>query len=347
MSRVFQALTAEPWAIVPAELQKIAAIVQRHATPDAAKGEPEYQKRDYLLMAGPGAQRLAGTSRAFLVDGVAILPITGPIFPRANMMTEYSGATSINTLTDDYRKALDSSDVGAILLLVDSPGGAVSGINAFADIVATGAKKKYTTAFVAGAAASAAYWIASAASEIAMERTGMVGSIGVVAAIPVQVAPDAGGDLWIEIVSTNAPNKRPDPISEDGRSEIVATLDAVEKQFVADVARGRKTTARSPAVSSTRASARRRCGSTATRWCWRCSSPAASSSLNPGMAKSSPPASSRPAGSLRWPRASARFRVPSPSSRSIRKAGSICSACLLQMARPTNSAATRTPPNWA
>ena len=193
-------------------------------------------------MAGPGAQRLAGTSRAFLVDGVAILPITGPIFPRANMMTEYSGATSINTLTDDYRKALDSSDVGAILLLVDSPGGAVSGINAFADIVAAGAKKKYTTAFVAGAAASAAYWIASAASEIAMERTGMVGSIGVVAAIPVQVAPDAAGDLWIEIVSTNAPNKRPDPVSEDGRIEIVATLDAVEKQFVADVARGRKTT---------------------------------------------------------------------------------------------------------
>ena len=193
MSRVFQALTAEPWAIVPSELQKIAAIVQRHSLPEAAaKGEPEYQKRDYLLMAGPGAQRLAGTSRAFLVDGVAILPITGPIFPRANMMTEYSGATSINTLTDDYRKALDSSDVGAILLLVDSPGGAVSGINAFADIVAAGAKKKYTTAFVAGAAASAAYWIASAASEIAMERTGMVGSIGVVAAIPVQVAPDAG-----------------------------------------------------------------------------------------------------------------------------------------------------------
>jgi ClpP class serine protease len=243
MSRVFQALTAEPWAIVPSELQKIAAIVQRHSLPDAAaKGEPEYQKRDYQLMAGPGAQRLAGTSRAFLVDGVAILPITGPIFPRANMMTEYSGATSINTLTDDYRKALDSSDVGAILLLVDSPGGAVSGINAFADIVAAGAKKKYTTAFVAGSAASAAYWIASAASEIAMERTGMVGSIGVVAAIPVQVAPDAGGDLWIEIVSSNAPNKRPDPVSEDGRIEIVATLDAVEKQFVADVARGRKTT---------------------------------------------------------------------------------------------------------
>ena len=95
-------------------------------------------------------------------------------------------------------------------MLLDSPGGQVSGINAFADIVAAGTKKKYTTAFVAGSAASAAYWIASAASEIAMEGTGMVGSIGVVAAIPVQVAPDGGGDIWIEIVSSNTLNKRPD-----------------------------------------------------------------------------------------------------------------------------------------
>ena len=82
MSRVFQALTAEPWAIVPAELQKIAAIVQRHATPDAAGGEPEYQKRDYLLMAGPGARRLAGTSRAFLVDGAATQGATRPALQR-------------------------------------------------------------------------------------------------------------------------------------------------------------------------------------------------------------------------------------------------------------------------
>jgi ClpP class serine protease len=244
MSRVFNALTAEPWAIIPSELQKIAAIVQRHQMPDAAAKEtPEYVKRDYEIMAGPGAQKLAGTSRTFLIDGVAVMPITGPIFPRANMMTEFSGATSINTLTDDYRRALASDEVGAILFLIDSPGGAVSGINAFADVVSAGAKKKATTAFVAGTAASAAYWIASAAGEVVVDRTGIVGSIGVVAAVPVQVAPDSGGDLWIEIVSTSAPNKRPDPTTEEGRAEIVSTLDALEKLFVADVAKGRKTTA--------------------------------------------------------------------------------------------------------
>lgn len=238
--RVASALTGEPWAIVPSELHKIAAIVSRHSI-DAGKqnGPPAYIKRDYEVMAGPSAQRLPGASRAFLIDGVAILPITGPIFPRANMMTEFSGATSISTLTDDYRKALESPDVGAILLMLDSPGGAVSGVNAFADIVSAGKKKKFTTAFVAGAAASAAYWIASAASDIAMERTAMVGSIGVVAAIPAQVSPNADGELWIEIVSSNAPKKRPDPLSEDGRGEVVSMLDAIEAQFIADIARGR------------------------------------------------------------------------------------------------------------
>jgi ClpP class serine protease len=243
MSRVFQALTAEPWAITPDALQMIARVVARHDLPDASKGEPEFVKRDYQIMAGPGAQRLAGAQRAFVIDGVAILPVTGPIFPRANMMTEMSGATSVTMLQNDHRLALTNPDVGAILLLMDTPGGAVSGINAFADAVAMGAKKKYTAAYVSGMAASAGYWIASATNEIILDRTSVVGSIGVVAAVPVQVAPDAGGDIWIDIVSTNAPNKRPDVTNEDGRAEIVSTLDAIEKQFVADVARGRKTTA--------------------------------------------------------------------------------------------------------
>ena len=194
-------------------------------------------------MAGPGAQKLAGTSRTFIIDGVAIIPITGPIFPRANMMTEMSGATSVTMLQNDHRAAMNNADVGAIIAVIDSPGGAVSGINAFADQLAAGAKKKPTTAYVSGTAASAAYWIASGAGELVMDRTGMVGSIGVVAAVPVQVMPDANGDIWLDIVSTNAPNKRPDPMTEEGRSEIVATLDDIEKLFIADVARGRKTTA--------------------------------------------------------------------------------------------------------
>jgi ClpP class serine protease len=194
-------------------------------------------------MAGPGAQRLAGAQRAFVIDGVAILPITGPIFPRANMMTEMSGATSVTMLQNDYRARSGNPDIGAILLLIDSPGRRGVRHQRLCRRGGGRREEEATTAYVAGTAASAAYWIASAAGEIVIDRTAVVGSIGVVAAVPVQVAPDANGEIWLEIVSTNAPNKRPDPTTEDGRAEIVATLDAIEKQFVADVARGRKTTA--------------------------------------------------------------------------------------------------------
>ncbi|TPL40683.1 S49 family peptidase [Mesorhizobium sp. B2-4-6] len=241
MTRAFQAVTAEPWAIEPSWLPLLAAIASRNQSGPEIDAAKDWQKRDFDLMAGPTAQRLAGASRTYVAGGVAILPITGPIFPRANMMTEMSGATSITMLHNDYRAALDNKDVGAILLLMDTPGGAVSGINGFADAVAAGALKKMTVAHVVGSAASAGYWIASAANEITIERTALVGSIGVVSAVPKQVEPDADGEMLIEIVSTNAPNKRPDPSTEDGRGEIVAVLDAIEQQFVADVAKGRKT----------------------------------------------------------------------------------------------------------
>jgi hypothetical protein len=103
MSRVFQALTAEPWAIDPSWLPLMAAIAQRNfGAPEVAAAQG-WQARDHDLMAGPGAQKLAGSQRAYLVEGVAIIPITGPIFPRANMMTEMSGATSITMLLNDYR----------------------------------------------------------------------------------------------------------------------------------------------------------------------------------------------------------------------------------------------------
>jgi len=243
MSRVFQALTAEPWAIEPSWLAMLAALAQRdHSAPEveAMKG---WQARDYDLLAGPGAQRLAGAQRAFVIDGVAVIPIMGPIFPRANMMTEMSGATSVSMLQNDHRVAMANPDVFAILPLFDTPGGQVSGIASFHDTLAAGAKLKPTVAHVAGSAASAGYWIASAANEIAVERTSILGSIGVVAAVPKQVAPDDKGVMAIEIVSTNAPKKRLDPETDDGQADIRSYLDAIETHMIADIAKGRKTTA--------------------------------------------------------------------------------------------------------
>ncbi|MFP5513341.1 MAG: S49 family peptidase [Alphaproteobacteria bacterium] len=239
------AIASELWAISSPEhwLSTMAAIAQRsNLDPGAAEAARRLRAEEFSIMAGPSARRLEGARYAMVSqDGVAILPVFGPIFPRANLMTEVSGATSAGALLNDYRLALSNPDVGAIMLLMDTPGGAVSGINAVHDAIAPGRKQKPTKAYVTGTAASAGYWIASAVGpgNIVMDRTSIVGSIGVVAAIPKQVEPGADGVMAVEIVSANAPNKRPDPTTEEGADTIRATLNAIETQFIADVAKGR------------------------------------------------------------------------------------------------------------
>lgn len=245
MTTAFEALAAEPWAIMAEWLPRLAAIAQRqHVDKAAAEAARLLREQEMAAASGPTARRLEGARYAMVTkEGVAVLPVFGPIFPRANMMTEMSGATSASALLNDYQLALANGEVGATMFVMDTPGGAVSGINALFDAIHAGQKKKPAMAYVSGLAASAGYWIASATGNIVMERTGIVGSIGIVSGIPKQVQPGANGYMTVEIVSTNAPNKRPDPTDEEGVSEIRRTLDAIEAQFIGDVAKGMGVTA--------------------------------------------------------------------------------------------------------
>jgi ClpP class serine protease len=240
---LIRALTAEPWAIQSDWLHAIWAIATRQPKLSEKNGG-NWTERNIEAAVGPGPKRLEGTRYAVVDDNIAVVPIFGPIFPRANMMTEMSGATSADMLKRDIGLSVANPSVHAIMMLVDSPGGAVSGVSAVADAVFTARGAKPIISHVSGTAASAAYWIASAANEIRLERTGIVGSIGVAALVPRQVAPDASGEINVEIVSSSAPNKRPDPESDDGRAEIVRSLDAIEAAFIIDVARGRGVTAK-------------------------------------------------------------------------------------------------------
>lgn len=235
-----RAILSEMWAIDPGYLHLLAAIAQRNVNAPEIQAAQGWSQRDYQLMAGPGAIRLDGASnRTFVADGVAIIPVVGPILPRANLMTEMSGATSAQQTIADLRVALASDQVGAVLFQYDTPGGAVSGMSALSDATFNARKAKPIGAFVSGAAASAGYWHASQTMDITVDRAALVGNIGIVSAQKKQVSPSADGYIEVDIVSSNAQNKRPDPTTEDGLAEIRATLDAIEGEFIADVARGR------------------------------------------------------------------------------------------------------------
>ncbi|MFC4169613.1 S49 family peptidase [Teichococcus aestuarii] len=239
------AIRAQPWAILPEYMEAIEAVAVRFLEAPSLEalrvdGHAERHEANLQAIAAMGSP-LEGTRRGMIRNGVASLPLFGPIFPRAASMSLSSGGTSLDTWAADFRAAERSEAVNQILLVVDSPGGVVSSeLGAACELIASA--RKPVTAYVAGAGASAAYWMISQAGEIVMDPLSVVGSIGVLSSLSRQEGPDASGRRTHDVVSSNAENKRPNPATPEGRQVIQALVDSLEREFVATVAAGRKTT---------------------------------------------------------------------------------------------------------
>ncbi len=231
-------LADRPWACYPDTMQQLLAIALREQgdIAQAAQIRETRQQRLYAVLAQDG-RPLDQSTHVVIRDGVAILPIEGPIFRYADWFTEVSGGATIDTLARDFALALAAPSVHTILLHIDSPGGETNGIAQFAAQIA--AAEKPVIAFGSGMVASAAYWLASAADEIVTDSTTMTGSIGTVMIMP---NPEMRSSRDIEIVSSRAPYKRPDIRTESGRDYVQQLVDAMTDVFVADVAQYRGVT---------------------------------------------------------------------------------------------------------
>lgn len=242
MNNVLDAILNESWAIIPRALDSILKIVDRGI--EATSIDPKVfhasgQTEEEVLLAIDG-DLLEGAERAVLRGSTAIIPIIGPIFPRANLFTEFSGATSVDMLAKDLNVALESPQVRSIILNIDSPGGAITRVSEFADMVFEARDQIPISAFVYGYAASAAYWIGSSADEIVTTDTGRIGSIGVVATwVDTRERDKMEGIEEIEIVSSQSPKKRVDPKTAKGRAQVQLLVDELADVFVTAVARNR------------------------------------------------------------------------------------------------------------
>ena len=213
MIDAFHLAASRPWLIQRESLETILAIAQRYGDPEA-------------LQARQG-RPLDNTRTVTMRDGVAVIPITGPIFRHANLFTEISGATSTDVLARDIQTALDNPSVRGIVLDIDSPGGEATGINELAELIHAGRKLKPIKAYGGGTVASAAYWLGAAADELIIDSTALLGSIGVVMSYLDTSVRDAKADVQrIEIVSSQSPDKRVDPSTDEGRAKVQATVDA-------------------------------------------------------------------------------------------------------------------------
>jgi signal peptide peptidase SppA len=220
-----------PWAISDFGLKLVLAVASRGAFFDDVRQD---------ALAARNGEPMDNTHRVNVRDGVATIPVRGPLFRHASLFTRASGATSYQTLRTDLQAALDSKDVKAIVLDIDSPGGEVTGVAELADAIYAARQQKQVVAYVGGAGASAAYWIASAASKIVAAPTAELGSVGVIMAyLDDSKAREAAGERVMQFISSQSPDKRLNLDSKDGRAKMQQRVDDLAEVFVGAVARNR------------------------------------------------------------------------------------------------------------
>lgn len=228
--RALDAVMTTAWAMKPEWCELIADIAAREA---------EYSGNLEALEARLG-RPLGNTERTTTRDGIALLPVQGPLFAKANLMTEFSGATSYDMLARDFTVARDDPNVGGIVIKGSSPGGSVEGASEFAQMIFEARGAKPIVAYIEGECCSAFYWIASACDEIVMADTAMAGCLGVQMGLTVK--DQKPGEKTIRFVSSNSPNKNADPQTEAGAGQIQAIVDDLETVFFEAVAKQRTTT---------------------------------------------------------------------------------------------------------
>lgn len=229
------ALLEERWPAVEADIDRALSAHQANAASVEAEADAEpWIPEAVLTLAGTP---LEGTRTALVRDGVATLVINGPILQHESWLTRWLGYASTERIHADFLTAIESPSVRSLVLYIDSPGGEAFGINALAGSIAAARGRKPITAYVSGMAASAGYWIASAADRIVADANALLGSIGVALPVTHYKSP-----YRHEFVSEQSPNKRPDPTTPEGKAQFQKLVNDMADVFVGTVARNRGVT---------------------------------------------------------------------------------------------------------
>jgi signal peptide peptidase SppA len=213
------------WAIHQPALEAAVARYQ------AGEGEPQ------------AARQRSGPAKR---GAIGVVPIRGTIRqhgPQDFMDALFggSGATT-DAISAAMRTFAADPDVGTIVLDIDSPGGVVYGVQELGEEIAEIAKETRVVAVANATAFSAAYWIASQASEIVVTPSGEVGSIGVwtMHIDWTKWNEEFGIDVtYISAGKFKVAGNMDEPLSDEARELIQADINRYYAAFVSAVAKGR------------------------------------------------------------------------------------------------------------
>lgn len=183
-----------------------------------------------LLLVVSAVVTVIGQKGMSLREKVALVRIEGPIFDSKNAVEELR----------DYVK---DPSIKALVLRVDSPGGAVAPSQEIFEEVKKAAAKKKVVVSMGAIAASGGYYVSSPATRIVANPGTLTGSIGVIMEIPnLEGLLDKVG-VKTQVIKSGEHKDLASAFRELGDEErriLQGVLDDVHDQFISDVAEGRR-----------------------------------------------------------------------------------------------------------
>ncbi|EAY4421042.1 S49 family peptidase [Salmonella enterica] len=175
-----------------------------------------------------------------VVNGIAVLPVTGTLVHKLGGMRPFSGMTGYDGITARLQQAVSDPEVKGILLDIDSPGGQAAGAFDCADMIYRMREQKPVWALANETACSAAMLLAAACSHRLVTQTSRMGSIGVVMAHTsyAEKLKQEGIDITLIYSGAHKADLTPSQkLPESVHADYQQRMDEARKMFAEKVAR--------------------------------------------------------------------------------------------------------------
>ncbi|EPJ4169040.1 S49 family peptidase [Citrobacter freundii] len=206
---------------------------------DAVSGDSFSAGQAATTLALSDADDVPRQSRSYqIINGIAVLPVSGTLVSRTRALQPYSGMTGYNGIIARLQQAVSDPLVDGILLDMDTPGGMVAGAFDCADIIARARDIKPVWALANDMNCSAGQLLASAATRRLVTQTARAGSIGVMMAHSNYGAALEKQGVEITLIYSGSHKVDGNPYShlpDDVREKLQSRMDATRQMFAQKV----------------------------------------------------------------------------------------------------------------
>lgn len=178
-----------------------------------------------------------------MVGDIAIISVSGIILKGMTLLTRLLQGTSSESVSLVFQRAVSDDQVKGIILLIDSPGGTIDGLDSLSRMIFNSRGQKPVVTLADGMMMSGALWVGSAADKVFMiDETTMIGGIGVVIThVDCSRFEDRIGIKTTEITAGKYKRIASDsePLSSEGRQYLQDMADYYYTIFVNQVSKFR------------------------------------------------------------------------------------------------------------